>query len=90
MFKNILKWSFSVLVGEVEKEFHLHLDSDTPLEAIEEVARQMIVHCDKVREFVKQQQSSENNQQEAQKALDKPVEENLPVTDEVKECPVQN
>ncbi len=50
MFQNLLKWTFKVVVGEVEKELNLHLDNDTPIEAVEQVAIQMIAHCSKVKE----------------------------------------
>jgi hypothetical protein len=50
MFQNILKWTFKVVVDGVEKELHLHLDGDTPLQAVEQVAMQMIAHCSKVKE----------------------------------------
>lgn len=50
MFQNILKWTFKILVGETEKEISLHLDGDTPIEAVEQVALQMIAYCGKVKE----------------------------------------
>jgi len=66
MFSNILKWTFKIAIGEVEKELNLHLDADTPLEFVEQVAIQMITHCAKVKEAAKAQQ-------EAQKPVEEPV-----------------
>lgn len=83
MFTNILKWSFKVAIGEIEKEFHLHLDNDSPIEAIEQVAIQMLQHCGKVKEIVKQQQ-------DAQRSLEEQVKVEEPSKEEVIECPVQN
>ena len=51
MFQQILKWTFKIVVDGVEKELNLHLDNDTPLQAVEEVAMQMIAHCAKVKEM---------------------------------------
>lgn len=56
MFQNLLKWSFRVLVGEVEKEFHLHLDHDAPLDAVEQVGMQILKHCGNVRDQIKAQE----------------------------------
>ncbi len=56
MFQNILKWTFKIVVDGVEKELNLHLDGDTPLQAIEQVAVQMIAHCSKVKEMLAAQQ----------------------------------
>jgi hypothetical protein len=73
MFTNILKWTFKVAVGEVEKELNLHLDNDTPLEAVEQVAFQMIAHCAKIKDAAKAQQ-------EAQKQAQEPVATEQPVS----------
>ncbi len=55
MFSNVLRWTFKIVVGEVEKELQLNLEHDTPLEAVEQVALQMIAHCAKVKEQAKAQ-----------------------------------
>ena len=59
MFSNILKWTFKIAFGEVEKELNLHLDADTPLEVVEQVAFQMIAHCGKVKDAAKAQQEAQ-------------------------------
>jgi hypothetical protein len=50
MFQNILKWKFKIVLGDVEKEINVHLDPDTPLYAVEQVAMQMIAHCTKIKD----------------------------------------
>jgi len=60
VFQNILKWTFKIVVGEVEKELNLHLDADTPIEAVEQVAMQMIAHCAKVKERQAAQMEAES------------------------------
>jgi hypothetical protein len=64
MFSNILKWTFKIAVDGIEKEYNLHLDGDSPLQAIEQVGMQMIAHCAKVKEA----------QAAAQAAVEKPAE----------------
>jgi len=75
MFTNILKWTFKIACGEIEKEFNLHLDADTPLEAIEQVAIQMLQHCGKVKEIVKQQQDAQRSLEEQVKVEEQSKEE---------------
>ena len=50
MFENILKWTFKIVSGDVETQINIHLDPNTPLEAVEQVAMQMIAHCTKIKE----------------------------------------
>jgi len=50
MFTNLLKWNYKTVSGEIKKEIDILLDPDTPIDAIEYVAMQMIAHCGKVRE----------------------------------------
>lgn len=80
MFSNILKWTFKVAVGEIEKEYNIHLDGDSPIEGVEQVALQMISHCSKVKE-------ANAAAVEAQKAAQavQPVDE--PVESKVEEMP---
>jgi hypothetical protein len=51
MFTNILKWTFKIVVDGIEKELNIHLDGDTPLQAIEQTAMQMIAHCSKIKDM---------------------------------------
>ena len=67
MFSNILKWAFKI----GEKELHLLLDSDTSLEAVKEVAYQIIKHCANIEDQQKAQKAAED----AQKAAEEPKEE---------------
>ena len=76
MFQNILKWSFKVILDGVEKELNLHLDSDTPIQAVEEVAMQMISHCAKIKEM--QKPKPEENPVEAPKDNEESKVEALP------------
>ena len=72
MFQNILKWTFKIVLGEVQKEISIHLDPDTPLQAVEQVAMQMIAHCTKVKEMqaaqAAEQQPTESPGQELKEA----------------------
>lgn len=56
MFSHILKWAFKV----GEKELHLLLEGDTPLDAVKEVAYQMIKHCANVEDQQKAAQAEED------------------------------
>jgi len=75
MFQNILKWTFKVILDGVEKELNLHLDSDTPIQIVEEVAMQMISHCAKIKEMQapkreeKPVESAEENEESKVEAL---------------------
>lgn len=64
MFQNVLKWSFKVLVGEVEKDFHLHLDHDSPIDAVEQVGMQILKHCGNIRDQVKAKEEQEKLEKE--------------------------
>lgn len=61
VFQNILKWTFKIVACGVEKELNLHLDADTPIEAVEQVAMQMIAHCAKVKQNLEEQKQAEAN-----------------------------
>lgn len=73
MFKNMLKWTFKVLIDGIEKELPIHLDADTSIQAIEQMAMQMIAHCSKVKEFQASQAS--------QAVASAPASEEAPVAD---------
>lgn len=74
MFQNVLKWTFKVIAGEKEKEIHILLDHDTPLEGVEQVAMQMIGHCSKVKEMqaarAAEQQSDEPSEVDELKVVE--------------------
>lgn len=55
MFQSILKWTLKYTVEGSEKEVVIHLDQDTPLQVVEQVAMQMIAHCSKIKEMAGQQ-----------------------------------
>ncbi len=77
MFANILKWTFKVAVKGIEKEYNIHLDADSPIEAVEQVAVQMIAHCAKVKEAEAQQKAAEEAAKVAEPAS-APIVEHVP------------
>ncbi len=80
MFRNILVWNFKSIEGEITKELDVHLDPNTPIDFIEQVAIQMIAHCAKVKEAAKQQQ-------EQVKADEQPAADIVPEESKVEEIP---
>ncbi len=67
MFANILQWSLKEIVDGVEHQLNIHLDGNTPLQAIEKIAMQMIAHCAKVKEAQAQQMAAQKVAEEANK-----------------------
>jgi hypothetical protein len=81
MLSNILKWAFKV----GEKEAHLFLDNDTSLEAVKDIAYQIIKHCGTIED----QQKSFKMQQEAEaKAKEAVVQKVEPIAQDNQPPPV--